>query len=453
MRRALLPLLLVGCAAGDPCDGVVGSCVAVEVRAAEPSLAALEQLRFASTELALDGRTPDPPRAFRLPVRAALIVGAAAGTFRLHVDGLVRDVAVGADDVNGTVRAGEHTTLIATLTATGAAVPDAAPPVSDGGALPDAGARDLAAPRDGAATVTWSKQTSPAPASAGLMDVWGSGAGDVYAVGGDGTTPLILHSTGNGQWAMQTSTVSFDGTYRDGVGGSGKNDVWVGNEYRNNVFHSTGNGTWTAQTVEQVPATDNVEHYAIWASGPADVFAVGSKLMHFNGTAWSEQNPSTLGLYNSVFGTGPTNIWVVGQTSVDPFGIVMRSTGDGGWVGEKTPNKFANGVWLSGPRDIYVVGHQGFDVAPAASIVRSTGDGTWTDQSPTGVPHFLNAIFGTGPGDLYAVGEAGTILHSTGNGQWTAEGSGTMENLLGVWASGPNDVYVVGTNNTILHKP
>jgi photosystem II stability/assembly factor-like uncharacterized protein len=68
----------------------------------------------------------------------------------------------------------------------------------------------------------------------------------------------------------------------------------------------------------------------------------------------------------------------------------------------------------------------------------------------------LNGVSGTGPGDLWAVGASGTILHSFGDTTWTQQtnvGNGMMT-LNGVYALAPNDVYVVGSllgNKLILH--
>jgi hypothetical protein len=63
-------------------------------------------------------------------------------------------------------------------------------------------------------------------------------------------------------------------------------------------------------------------------------------------------------------------------------------------------------------------------------------------------------LWGSGPDDIYAVGNSNQILHSAGAGAWTLQTSppgaaqgGTFED---VWGSGPNDIYVVGNN--IAHK-
>src|SRR5438477_52756 len=76
--------------------------------------------------------------------------------------------------------------------------------------------------------------------------------------------------------------------------------------------------------------------------------------------------------------------------------------------------------------DIYAVGNPGV-------ILHSAGDGTWTPQtSPITTGKFAGA-WGSGAGDLYVVGDAGT-LHSTGDGKWElyATGSAQLTSISGV---------------------
>ncbi len=116
-----------------------------------------------------------------------------------------------------------------------------------------------------------------------------------------------------------------------------------------------------------------------------------------------------------------------------------------------------NAVWGSGPNDVYVVGNSGTAPPTDSVLLRSNGSGSvWSPQAlPTGSGNVLYGIWGSSSSDVYAVGalgSAGVILHSTGSGTWTIQTVGTVPSLQGVWGSGPTDVYVVGQNNTILHS-
>jgi hypothetical protein len=77
---------------------------------------------------------------------------------------------------------------------------------------------------------------------------------------------------------------------------------------------------------------------------------------------------------------------------------------------------------------------------------------TWT--APTSPPSNtinLNGVWGTAPDDVFAVGDVGTVLHSSGNNVWTAQTSGTTLTLYAVAGSGTGDVYAVGQRAVILH--
>lgn len=75
-------------------------------------------------------------------------------------------------------------------------------------------------------------------------------------------------------------------------------------------------------------------------------------------------------------------------------------------------------------------------------------DGTWTAcGSPTTL---LYAIWGSG-GRVYAVGAGGVVLRSDGGCAWNSEPTPTTNDLYGVWGSGLGDVYAVGAAGTILH--
>ena len=107
-----------------------------------------------------------------------------------------------------------------------------------------------------------------------------------------------------------------------------------------------------------------------------------------------------------------------------------------------------NAVWGSGPTDIYAVGVNGF----ADLILHSTGDGHWVEQ-PVGINGELYSIWGSGPNDVYVGGFGNTLLHSTGNGVWSLQ---TIPNIgvLEIWGSGPSDVYITFANSagTVYHS-
>ena len=75
----------------------------------------------------------------------------------------------------------------------------------------------------------------------------------------------------------------------------------------------------------------------------------------------------------------------------------------------------------------------------------------WTNATPPISTKTLNAIWGTSPSDVYAVGDTGTILHYNGT-DWSAEPSNTTGQLLSIWGSSPANIYVVGNEETGVNR-
>lgn len=61
----------------------------------------------------------------------------------------------------------------------------------------------------------------------------------------------------------------------------------------------------------------------------------------------------------------------------------------------------------------------------------------------------LSALWGSGPNDVWAGGEAGALLHFDGN-KWSSVPSGVGEAIDALWGSAPNNVWAVGTSGAIL---
>ena len=77
--------------------------------------------------------------------------------------------------------------------------------------------------------------------------------------------------------------------------------------------------------------------------------------------------------------------------------------------------------------------------------------GQWCIETApiTGAP-LLHAIWAVDANDVFAVGDAGTIIHRHAN-QWTQMTSGTQSDLRGVWAASATDAWAVGNAGTVLH--
>ena len=99
-------------------------------------------------------------------------------------------------------------------------------------------------------------------------------------------------------------------------------------------------------------------------------------------------------------------------------------------------------AWGSGPSDVWAVGEGG-------TILHWNGS-AWADASSGNSSLYFRGVWGSGRNDVWAVGDKGAVLHWDGSA-WAAVASGTTSNFYGVWGSGPNDVWAVGSHSAILH--
>ena len=95
-------------------------------------------------------------------------------------------------------------------------------------------------------------------------------------------------------------------------------------------------------------------------------------------------------------------------------------------------------VWGSGPSNVWAVGDGGH-------IFRWDGR-LWSTMNTTGGQ--LLGLWGSGASDIWAV-ESGSVLHWNGAVWCTAVG---LPNLYGVWGTSATDVWVVGSQGAILHR-
>lgn len=143
-----------------------------------------------------------------------------------------------------------------------------------------------------------------------IVNMWGTSASDVYAVGGN---KAIFHRNADGTWAEQIP----GGVELQAMGGSGPNDLYL-IDYTH-VYHSQGDGHWTPQSIA-LHTSENEQLMSIWALGP-----------------------------NAVYATTTSSVW--------------RSGGDGTWVGQRvnpatsTVDVFA--IWGTSPKNLYVATSSG----------------------------------------------------------------------------------------------
>jgi hypothetical protein len=91
--------------------------------------------------------------------------------------------------------------------------------------------------------------------------------------------------------------------------------------------------------------------------------------------------------------------------------------------------------------------------APEESVVTDNvtcGSGVWCQETaPIPSTTMLHGVWASPSGDVFAVGDTGTIIHRVA-GTWSVMSSGTTSALMGVWGSSSTNVYAVGVAGAVL---
>lgn len=197
---------------------------------------------------------------------------------------------------------------------------------------------------------------------------------------------------------------------------------------------------------------------SVWGSGPEDVYAVGGPLgnsgfetlvLHFDGSGWRELSPGGTETFWWVGGSGPDDVWMVGEE-----GRITQ------WDGSEFTNHDSGvtatiwGVISFSDSDVWAVGGtpEGGTDEPNDIILHYDGN-TWEPEvlpgDPMGVSLFK--VWGTSSSNLYVVGEQGTIWHRKGD-TWELESEPPVANgtLFTVHGCGEDEVYAVGGNNALV---
>lgn len=196
----------------------------------------------------------------------------------------------------------------------------------------------------------------------------------------------------------------------------------------------------------------------VWAEHRERVYAVGGRatdgsdrgtpfILRFDGTLWdAETLPDGVPMLEDVHGFGDV-VWAVGH---DGRGAI-RSGGVWALTGFAGVDAPLRGIW--GPRADRMWAVGGLENAGEPVLLEYDGRRWTAVELPALMPetHALLDVWGTADDDVYAVGQAGTVLHFDGS-QWsTAQFEPEIpEPLRAVSGSGPDDVVVVGGAETAV---
>ena len=166
------------------------------------------------------------------------------------------------------------------------------------------------------------------------------------------------------------------------------------------------------------------------------------------GFTWSSGNPSVFTVTSSgrVTGVGDGVAWVYAQTVGRKDSASVRVFPDSGWIVQTSnTSRNLNAVFFQSD------GREGWAVGDAGTIVHTTDAGvTWRMQISKTTAN-LNGVFFADPDTGFAVGNLGTILETDDRGvTWSRQVVPFGENLTAVQFADRDTGYVVGSAGAIL---
>ena len=217
------------------------------------------------------------------------------------------------------------------------------------------------------------------------------------------------------------------GIWDDGVGttyGVGQNGT---------VLRSRVDGVW-----ERLTTNTTETLVGVWGSSPTDIWVVGTAglILHFDGASFRKVESTTTAALLEVWGLSANDVFASGDQ-----GTILHWDGKL-WSQQGTPvTDDLWGIWGANSASVFVVGNNG-------TILRYNGV-SWNRMiSASGAPLF--DIWGTSTGNIFAVGVSGTILRFDGV-LWTTMPTPGTANLFAMTGRTFDDIYAVGNTGATYH--
>jgi len=291
---------------------------------------------------------------------------------------------------------------------------------------------------DGAALVYdgigWSEMESGTPMH--LRAIFGTGPANIWSVGDNGT---IIHYDSL-LWSPSPSGTDYrlHGIWADPAGGA----LAVGG---NGLVLIHDGNAWTPDSLGALLTFTDV-----WGTSMQNVYAVGHELdvalgtysgvaYRYDGSGWNEVFfLMGSGRTVAVWGAGPSEIYMMTAAGVLLTYGGTPATGAHG-VGNGA------GIWGRSPTDIVLVGNLG-GTGYLSRGFSTTWEPAWLHEAynPSGV-------WGDASGDIHVVDRWGSVFRFDGSAWETLRGGAPTQDLYAVHGSGPDDVYAVGDQSVIQH--
>lgn len=283
---------------------------------------------------------------------------------------------------------------------------------------------------------------APSLGEAGVAGVWVNGPGDAWAVDQSG---VVQHLEGTDWFEPPLSGDRFEGLALAAVATITSSGArWM-------VGRGGAIARWDGKTLVKVLSGTRNALSSIWQGAPDDAWVVGEAgtLLHHDGKSWKAAvSPTRLALF-AVWGAGPHDVWAAGGSWEDrgdgadhDQGVILHYDGKAWSVTADALPAALQALWGTGPRDVFAVGSEG-------AIYHYDGD-AWTEM-PQRTRSTLRGLWGASAKDVWAVGDDGVVLHYDGR-TWSTRWSRPRADFQAVWEAAPDDVWAVSKYGTILHR-
>ena len=305
---------------------------------------------------------------------------------------------------------------------------------------------DKAKPTDKTVSLSWKAVTSPT-GNKDLRGIWGSSATNVYAVGSGSS---VIRYDGK-QWKKISSSVLGADDFSAAWGFPDPASQWLYvTSLQGKVFKFVPTAGWSKvyDNVKAMQAISGADKNTIWAVGK-EGRAASCKT---GCTAWSTSASMTSKDLNGILLLPGGEKFMVGDDAT-----VVRHYKDGPWTWKTNPNAHKsdcdlNAVWGSGPSDVWAVGEKDCILR----FQRSTN--SWKPHSTTtSATAEWNGVWGSGPSDVYVVGQDTSMsifakIYYFNGVKWKPifTNISTGQVPRAVWGDGKGKVFVVGDKGLIL---
>lgn len=286
-----------------------------------------------------------------------------------------------------------------------------------------------------------------------LNAVWGPNGSEVWVVGLQRADLLgtALRWNGSSWFAPPFAAKSLYGVW-----GSSSNDVWaVGRE--STIIHWNGD-SWIAEPFPK-EESEKVTLYDVWGSNPRDAWAVGDegRVRHWNGISWDSNQVSGAGDLLEVWGSDDRNVWAVGTVLLTGGSTPQRASTTLRWddatkrwnVETNLDEQRLDAIWGSGSGDVWFAGDRG--------VIKHWNGSSWEPPRrpgcgalpacplplPFGNNRNFTSAWGNRSDDMWLVGEFGVMKHWNGDG-WDVFSALNLSDVYSIGGSPSGDVLGVG---------